>query len=126
MAGYPWFKVRARDLFIAAPGCTLSIGDPVRFEKIMATALPALRAFIEDGAKDAVIQEIEHPDIILWAIWAIQQYAKEQGADKAKECITISSKKRLTYIINQKHPSMKVRTADCSMLKGAAIKLSRG
>ena len=70
LAGYPWFKVRARDLFLATPGCTLSIDDPVRFEKIMATALPALRAFMEDGAQDPVIQEIEQPDVILWAIWA--------------------------------------------------------
>ena len=36
---------------------TLSIDDPVRFEKIMATALPALRAFMEDGAQDPVIQD---------------------------------------------------------------------
>ena len=35
LAGYPWFKVRARDLFVALPGSTLSIDDPVRFEKIM-------------------------------------------------------------------------------------------
>ena len=122
LAGYPWFKVRARDLFIAAPGCTLSIGDPVRFEKIMATALPALRAFIEDGAKDAVIQEIEHPDIILWAIWAIQQYAKEQGADKAKELYNDFIEEALTYIINQKHPSMKVMDSGLLYAEGGRDK----
>ena len=27
LAGYPWFGVRARDLFIALPGCTLAVGD---------------------------------------------------------------------------------------------------
>ena len=108
LAGYPWFKVRARDLFLAAPGCTLSIDDPVRFEKIMATALPALRAFMEDGAFDPVIQEIEQPDVILWAIWAIQQYDKVVGIDKAKELYKDFIDEALEYIISQKHPGLKV------------------
>ena len=88
----------------------------------MATALPALRAFIEDGAKDAVIQEIEHPDIILWAIWAIQQYAKEQGADKAKELYNDFIEEALTYIINQKHPSMKVMDSGLLYAEGGRDK----
>ena len=108
LAGYPWFKVRARDLFISTPGCTLSIGDPVRFEKIMATAIPALTAFMEDGSKDAVITEIEHPDILLWAIWAIQQYAKKEGVEKTKELYSDFLTDALTYIISQKHPNLKV------------------
>ena len=108
LAGYPWFKVRARDLFLATPGCTLSIDDPVRFEKIMATALPALRAFMEDGAQDPVIQEIEQPDVILWAIWAIQQYAKVVGIDKARELYKEFIDEALEYIMSQKHPGLKV------------------
>ena len=108
LAGYPWFKVRARDLFISTPGCTLSIGDPVRFEKIMATAIPALTAFMEDGSQDAVITEIEHPDILLWAIWAIQQYAKKEGVEKTKELYSDFLTDALTYIISQKHPNLKV------------------
>lgn len=108
LAGYPWFKVRARDLFISTPGCTLSIGDPVRFEKIMATAIPALTAFMEDGSQDAVITEIEHPDILLWAIWAIQQYAKKEGVEKTKELYSDFLTETLTYIISQKHPNLKV------------------
>lgn len=63
LAGYPWFKVRARDLFVALPGSTLSIDDPVRFEKIMHTAMPAMRAYMENGRFDAVIREIEHSDV---------------------------------------------------------------
>ena len=108
LAGYPWFKVRARDLFISTPGCTLSIGDPVRFEKIMATAIPALTAFMEDGSQDAVITEIEHPDILLWAIWAIQQYAKKEGVEKTKELYSDFLTEALTYIISQKHLNLKV------------------
>lgn len=85
IAGYPWFKVRARDLFIAAPGSTLAIDDETEFHKIMASGIEALRTYQNDGYTDKVIQEIENPDIPLWAIWAIQQYALKVGAEKAAE-----------------------------------------
>ena len=108
LAGYPWFKVRARDLFIALPGCTLSIEDPVRFEKIMDTAAPALKAYMNNGAQDPVIHEIEHPDVGLWAIWAIQQYAKEVGNEKAKERYGELVGEIIRFIMEQKHPEMKL------------------
>jgi predicted glycogen debranching enzyme len=108
LAGYPWFKVRARDLFVALPGSTLSIDDPVRFEKIMHTAMPAMRAYMENGRFDAVIREIEHPDVFLWAIWAIQQYAKHEGVEKARELYGDFVKEVIDYIRDQKHPDMKL------------------
>ena len=108
LAGYPWFKVRARDLFIALPGCSLHIEDPVRFEKIMDTAEPALRAYMENGAPDPVIREVEHPDVGLWAIWAIQQYAKEVGVQKAAQRYGDLVGEIITYIMAQKHPDMKM------------------
>ena len=108
LAGYPWFKVRARDLFVALPGCTLSIDDPVRFEKIMSTAMPALRAFMSQNSLDPVIRELEHPDVPLWAIWAIQQYAKAVGVEKARELYADFVHEILEYISGQKHPDMKL------------------
>ncbi len=108
LAGYPWFKVRARDLFVSAPGCTLSIQDPVRFEKIMATCLPALSAFMEDGVQDKVIKEIDEPDVLLWAIWAIQQYAREEGIEKTQGLYKEFVDEAIQYIIAQKHPSLRV------------------
>ena len=108
LAGYPWFKVRARDLFIALPGCSLHIEDPVRFEKIMDTAEPALRAYMDNGAPDPVIREVEHPDVGLWALWAIQQYAKEVGVQKAAERYGDLVGEIITYIMAQKHPDMKM------------------
>ncbi|MBC5631454.1 glycogen debranching enzyme N-terminal domain-containing protein [Parabacteroides hominis] len=108
LAGYPWFKVRARDLFIALPGCTLSIDDPVRFEKIMHTAMPAVRAFMSQNKFDPVIRELEHPDVILWAIWAIQQYAKSVGVEKARDLYADFVHEILEYISGQKHPDMKL------------------
>ena len=37
LAGYPWFKARARDTFISLPGLTLSIGETDYFERVMKT-----------------------------------------------------------------------------------------
>ena len=42
LAGYPWFKPRARDTFISMPGLTLAIGEKERFEMYMATASKAI------------------------------------------------------------------------------------
>ncbi len=108
LAGYPWFKVRARDLFVALPGCTLSIGDPSRFEKIMRTAMPALRKYMKDNDSTGVIREIDEPDVPLWAIWAIQQYAQNQGLDKAREMYADFVGEILEYLAGQRHPDMKV------------------
>ncbi|MDR2970063.1 MAG: amylo-alpha-1,6-glucosidase, partial [Tannerellaceae bacterium] len=108
LAGYPWFKVRARDLFIALPGCTLAIDDPVRFEKIMHTAMPAVRAFMQNNEMDKVIREINQPDVMLWAIWAIQQYAQKEGLQKTNEYYAGFIKEMLDYILAQKHPDMKM------------------
>ena len=65
LAGYPWFKCRARDLFISLPGLTLAIDENDKFENVMATASKALRAFMKDEPSDLKIYEIEHPDILL-------------------------------------------------------------
>lgn len=108
LAGYPWFKVRARDLFVALPGCTLSIGDPSRFEKIMRTAMPALRKFMQDNDSTGIIREIDEPDVSLWAIWAVQQYAQSQGIDKAREMYADFVGEIIEYLAGQRHPDMKV------------------
>lgn len=108
LAGYPWFGVRARDLFIALPGCSLSINDPLRFEKIMSTAIPALRNFMQKEELDKVIKEIEHPDILLWVFWAIQQYARYEGLEKTKERYGDFLTEAIDYIIGQRHPDMKL------------------
>lgn len=108
LAGYPWFGVRARDLFISLPGCTLSIGDPVRFEKIMNTAIPALRNFMYNEATDKVIKEIDRPDILLWASWAIQQYAQHEGIEKTVALYGDFMAEIVQYLMDQQHPDMKL------------------
>jgi predicted glycogen debranching enzyme len=106
LAGYPWFKVRARDLFLALPGCTLSIDDVVRFEKIMGTAIPAIRNFIRDESPDSVIREIDLPDVFLWAIWAIQQYRKAAGETRCLEMYGSLVFDIIAFIANGGHPNL--------------------
>ncbi len=110
LAGYPWFKVRARDLFISLPGCTLSIDDPVRFEKIMTTAIPPLQKFMKDGSLDKVIQEIDLPDVLLWVIWAIQQYGKHQGMEKCLENYGNFISEIIDFICSNKHSNLKLES----------------
>lgn len=108
LAGYPWFKVRARDLFLALPGCTLALDDLVRFEKILSTAIPALKRFMKDGTKDHVIQEIDLPDVLLWVIWTLQQYAKSQGVEKCLNNYGDLVVDIIKYIKGNKHPNLKL------------------
>ena len=75
LAGYPWFKARARDTFIAAPGLTLAIGEVDYFELVMRTAEKGLREFMDGKPLSVKIYEIEQPDVPLWAIWA-KKYGK--------------------------------------------------
>jgi predicted glycogen debranching enzyme len=110
VAGYPWFKVRARDLFIAMPGCSLAIDDPVRFEKLMDTAVPALRRFMQDESPDSVIQEIELPDVPLWAIWALQQYAKATSPEQCIDRYGRFIREIVEYIQANKHPNLILET----------------
>ncbi|MDR3217508.1 MAG: amylo-alpha-1,6-glucosidase [Dysgonamonadaceae bacterium] len=108
LAGYPWFKVRARDLFISLPGCTLAIDDPVRFEKIIVTATPAIRHFMQDGSPDKVIKEIEMPDVLLWMIWALQHYSKSEGLGKCNEKFGNLIQDIIDYIRENKHPNLQL------------------
>lgn len=76
LAGYPWFKCRARDMFISLPGLTITNGEFDKFEAVMATAEKGIREFMEGEPLSVKIYEINHPDVLLWAVWCIQQYAK--------------------------------------------------
>ena len=82
LAGYPWFKCRARDMFISLPGLTLTNNEVEHFEQVMATAEKGIHQFIEGQPLSVRIYEMEHPDVLLWAVWCIQQYCKFVGMDK--------------------------------------------
>lgn len=106
LAGYPWFKSRARDTFIALPGLTLSIEEEDYFELIMKTAERGLREFMEGKQRTVCLYEIEKPDVMLWAIWAIQQYAKECGRDRCDKMYGKLVADIVQFIIDGKHPNL--------------------
>ena len=108
LAGYPWFKVRARDTFIALPGLTLAIGEVDYFEFVMKTAEKALREFMDGKPLSAKIYEIEQPDVPLWAVWAVQQYVKEVGIDAGYKRYGKLVKDIVKYIEKGGHPNLRL------------------
>lgn len=108
LAGYPWFKCRARDLFISLPGLTLSIEEDEYFELVMKTAETALRQFMEGKPITKKIYEIEKPDVLLWATWAIQQYSKECGQERCFKMYGKLLKDIILFIEKGGHPQLKM------------------
>ena len=106
LAGYPWFKCRARDTFIALPGLTLAINEQDYFELVMKTAERGIREFMEEKPLSVKIYEMEQPDVFLWAVWAIQQYAKFAGRKKCYEMYGKLVTDIMRYIVNGGHPNL--------------------
>lgn len=107
LAGYPWFKCRARDMFISLPGLTLAIDEKHEFEMVMETANEAIDNFLNNiESSDCKVYEMEHPDVLLWAVWAIQQYAKytslEECCKRYGQCVL----NIIAFIRENKHPNL--------------------
>ena len=107
ISGYPWGVVLARNTFMSLPGLTLAIDHRADFEAIMGTALKALTRFADTGETSTRIAGIENPDIPLWALWAIQQYAKTVGTDAARERYSEDVATIIDYILRNGHPNLK-------------------
>lgn len=108
LAGYPWFKLRARDEFIALPGCTLSNHHRPDFEAIMDTAKEAFTRWMETGEPDKHLQGIDLPDVPLWAAWAIQRYSHDTDVPTARERYGELVAQLIDFIIDGKHPNLQV------------------
>ena len=108
LAGYPWFKCRARDTFISLPGLTLAIDEQDYFEFVMKTASKALREFMAGKPATGKIYEIDQPDVPLWAIWSIQQYAKFAGKERCTEMYGQLLEEIIHYIIDGNHPNLRL------------------
>ena len=108
LAGYPWFKIRARDEFIALPGCTLSVHHRPDYEAIMDTAKRALMQWMADGTRDRHLEDIDQPDVPLWAIWGLQRYSHDQTNDICRERYGDLIRELLNFIIDGHHPNLGV------------------
>ena len=106
LAGYPWFKCRARDMFIALPGLTLSIDEIDCFERIMKTAEKGLYEFMDGKPLTVKIKEMDQPDVPLWAVWAIQQYDKHVGHELCFKKYGDLLRKIVLSIIDGKYPNL--------------------
>lgn len=107
LSGYPWGKVLARNTFMALPGATIAINHREDFEAIMDTAAKALRHFMTTGELSDRISGIDLPDIPLWCVWALQQYAKAYGKEACAERYMGLITDIINYIIAGKHPNLR-------------------
>ena len=118
LAGYPWFKCRARDMLISLPGLTLVNDEVEQYEMCMKTVEKGLREFMAGEPLTVKIYEIEHPDILLWAMWCIQQYAKIVSWEKCVEKYGPLAKAIMEFISSSSHPNLKVRENGLLYAKG--------
>ncbi|MDE7375628.1 MAG: amylo-alpha-1,6-glucosidase [Muribaculaceae bacterium] len=108
ISGYPWGVVLARNTMMALPGLTLAINHREDFELIMATAAEALRKFMATGELSPRIGGIDLPDIPLWCVWALQQYAKSQGDEAARKLYMGLTADIVDYILDNGHPNLRL------------------
>lgn len=108
IAGYPWFKCRARDMFVSLPGLTLAIDEVDYYEKAMKTAEKAIADFMEGKKSDIMMYEMDKPDVLLWAVWCIQQYSRLIGTEAAIEKYGKLVDKIVSFILQGKHCNLDV------------------
>lgn len=108
ISGYPWGTILARNTMMALPGLTLAIDHRKDYEDIMATAGEALKQFMETGKISDRIQGIDLPDIPLWCMWALQQYAKTYGEDETRKRYMPLIAEILNYVLDNGHPNLRV------------------
>ena len=109
LAGYPWFKCRARDMFVSLPGLTLTNNEVRKYEDVMSTAEKAIREFMAGEELSVSVKEMEHPDVLLWAVWCIQQYADMVSMEKCIEKYGQLLWDIMEWLRAGKHPNLEVR-----------------
>ncbi|MDE5811564.1 MAG: amylo-alpha-1,6-glucosidase [Muribaculaceae bacterium] len=108
LSGYPWGTILARNTLMSLPGNTLAINHQADFEAIMETMIHALNRYFTQGLTSSTIHGIDLPDIPLWAIWTVQQYAKSVGMDAARERYTQFVTDTLDFVADNLHPNLVV------------------
>ncbi|WP_321480984.1 glycogen debranching enzyme N-terminal domain-containing protein [uncultured Bacteroides sp.] len=106
LAGYPWFKCRARDMFVSLPGLTLAVDEREEFENVMMTAEKAIHNYINNSPLECRIYEMNDPDVLLWAVWALQQYAKDTTRDQCRSKYGELLKEIIEFIRLRRHDNL--------------------
>lgn len=107
VSGYPWGTILARNTLMSLPGNTLAIDHRGDFEEIMETTAQELMQFMSTGELSHTMHGIDLPDIPLWAIWAVQQYAKSVGTDEAHKRYAKLVTTLVDYVLSGGHPNLK-------------------
>ena len=123
LAGYPWFKVRARDEFISMVGCTLGIDDKEAFEALAESTICEFADYIETG-KTKVIQELDSPDALLWFVWALQQYYYTVDPMQMQKNLLMSAVDIVDYIMQGKHPNLKLDENGLVRIDGTSVPMT--
>lgn len=106
LAGYPWFGSRARDEFFSLVPATLMIDRDDYFDLIMTTAMEELELFLEGKREGLKLEGIEDSDVLLWFIYAVQQFAEQRSVDEAAERFSKICMKIIRFIRKQNHPNL--------------------
>lgn len=106
LAGYPWFKCRARDMFVSLPGLTLAVDERDEFEEVMETVQGAIRNYMSGQPADCKIEEMDDPDVLLWAVWALQQYARDTTREQCRTKYGELLQEIIDFIRQRKHNNL--------------------
>jgi len=106
LAGYPWFGARARDQFVALPGCTLTIDRLDYFYAIMETGIAELKRFMDGERSGFKLQAIDDPDVLLWFLWTVQIFSKATSLEEAANRYEEIALSIISYIRKQNHPNL--------------------
>lgn len=106
LAGYPWFSARARDQFVALPGCTLTIDRMDYFDSIMETTVDQINRFLDGERTGFKLKHIDDPDVLLWFIWTVQQFSFTHSINEASERYAELISRIITFIRKQNHPNL--------------------
>ena len=68
----------------------------------------ALYEFMAGKPLTAKIYEIDQPDVLLWCVWAVQQYAKHAGREKCNRKYGKLLYDVLHFIKDNRHPNLKL------------------
>lgn len=110
LSGYPWGTILARNTLMSLPGNTLAIDHRGDFEAIMDSMIHALNKYMLSGETSSMIHGVDLPDIPLWAVWAIQQYAKSISMKEAAERYTEFIADLVDFVLDNRHPNLIVKS----------------
>lgn len=118
LAGYPWFGCRARDEFISLIPSTLIIDREDYFDTIINTAIEEIEKFLGGQREGFKLEGLDDPDVLLWFIRAIQEYAEQKSIQNAADRFGDIVIQIINFIKKQNHPNLFMHTNNLLYVNG--------